>query len=339
MRKFNVVWVVMLLCAVITNFVFAKNLATFPELAKPASLLIAEDRIFIPDETTIYIYSLKDFKLVKKFGKRGEGPQEFMLNPILGELVIDVLPDTIVVNSMGKISLFSKEGDFKRSVKVRTMSTDFKTIGSGFVGNLIASENGIFYVTVNIFDSTLEKQKEICKQKLATQPGKEINPTVSRGPLFYVVEDNKIFVDTEAGAIDVLDKNGEKLYSITHDYEKIKVTEDHKQKYKDFFKNDPSTKMYYTMMEKLIKFPEYFPAVRYFHVIGNKVYVLTFKEKDQKREFIIFDLKGKLLKKTMLPLQELSAIKLNPYTFKDMKFYQLVENKDETWELQELVIH
>ena len=57
-----------------------------PDLMKPQLILLDKTQMYITEDTSIFIYSLKDFKLIKKFGKRGEGPQEFIVNPQTGPL-------------------------------------------------------------------------------------------------------------------------------------------------------------------------------------------------------------------------------------------------------------
>ena len=87
-------------------------------------------------------------------------------------------------------------------------------------------------------------------------------------------------------------------------------------------------------MKDKIKFPRYFPGVQHFTVADKKVYVLTFRQKNGQNEFIIFDIKGKFLKKAAAPVKEKDPEHLSPFTIKDGKFYQLVENEEEeNWEL------
>ena len=51
------------------TFVHAKKIATLEELIKPDIMFIGDDRMYITEGASIYIYSLKDYKLIKKFGK------------------------------------------------------------------------------------------------------------------------------------------------------------------------------------------------------------------------------------------------------------------------------
>ena len=88
------------------------------------------------------------------------------------------------------------------------------------------------------------------------------------------------------------------------------------------------------MMMKPIKFPEYFPAVAAMFITGDKIYVVTFKttpldDSTDNFDVLVFDLKGKFLKKILLPVKMMDPIQFYPYTIHEGKMYQLVENEDE----------
>ncbi|MCP4215475.1 MAG: hypothetical protein GY765_12545, partial [bacterium] len=75
----------------VSAFFLTANGVVFSDLLKPTSLVVADEQIYITDGPSIYIHSAKDFKLINKFGKVGEGPQEFKVHPALnnGSVVID----------------------------------------------------------------------------------------------------------------------------------------------------------------------------------------------------------------------------------------------------------
>lgn len=153
------------------------------------------------------------------------------------------------------------------------------------------------------------------------------------GPI-YDTYDNKLFTSfcgIQKFAIDVFDENGKKLHTISTDYKKIKCTKKDVLHYKSEFKY-----LYKRALERNLKntiFPEYYPAIRHFSIANGKIYVLTFKKEGNMREFVIFDLKGNMLKKIMFPVAEMNAKRFFPYSITDGKFYQIIENEDEIWEL------
>jgi hypothetical protein len=58
--------------------------------------------MYVSEGFSVYIYSLTDFQLKKKFGKKGEGPREFIVQPPV-PLIINLREDNIIVTGRGKI--------------------------------------------------------------------------------------------------------------------------------------------------------------------------------------------------------------------------------------------
>jgi hypothetical protein len=114
----------MLFCTFGTGFLRAEKLAALDQLLKPNGLAVSTRYIYILEEPTIYIFSARDFRLIKKFGKRGEGPQEFMTSPfgIMPMILYPYDNDTkVLVNSNSKVSLFTAEGTFIKETRVPPM--------------------------------------------------------------------------------------------------------------------------------------------------------------------------------------------------------------------------
>ena len=109
MRRLVLLVLILILFSMVT---FGEKLATLEGLSKPGSLAVDPycPQFYVTEEATIYIYSLADFKLKTKFGKAGEGPQEFHIIPGTNGLVVQPLKDSLLINSMRRVSFFSKEG-------------------------------------------------------------------------------------------------------------------------------------------------------------------------------------------------------------------------------------
>jgi hypothetical protein len=91
-------WILFLI--LFTGLCFAEKVASFTEFTNPYESQVDVDRFYISEDTSIYIYSLKDYKLIKKFGKKGEGPGEFLIVGTGNGLLIDIQPDNIMVNNL-----------------------------------------------------------------------------------------------------------------------------------------------------------------------------------------------------------------------------------------------
>jgi len=317
----------------VSSFVFAGQVIPLPGLLKAKNIYVDQEQIFITEGSTIYIYSLKDFKLQKKFGKRGEGPGEFKES---GEgIKLKFSPENIIVLSTGRISYFTRDGQFIKDRISNPRAAEFQELGSGFVGRELSREKKGLFFTVNLFDKNLKKGKELYRFKHPFFPrNKPINPVFLRGSTYYVYQE-KIFYDDEEGIIHVLDSTGKELYSIRHRFEQVKVKDIHKKRYLMFWRTDNRDE--YDAFKERLKFPAVFPPIRDFHIVDNKIYVITYEEKDNRCKMLVLDLGGKLLKEVFVPLVDINMLipyYYNYYTIHKDKLYILRDNQDtEEWEL------
>jgi hypothetical protein len=313
---------------------FAAKVAIFPALMLPHSIVVDETQVYIVDGAQIYIYSLKDYTFKKKFGKEGEGPQEFKLPHPL-KLNIDVQTDHIVASSLAKVSFFTKDGKFKKEIRVPAGSGAdiwFMPLGERFVGVLSPYEDGVLYRAINLYHSDLSRVKEIYRQIHELQPGK--GTTVFSQVFHYFTYGNKLFVGGgEDLCIDVFDENGQKLYAVKHEYRRVKISEDTKNKVVDTLKTDPNTKAYFDLL-KPIKFPEFYPALQFFMVDNNRIYAVTWKSRAGDVELLIFDIGGKFSRQVFVPLKYKSVLEPFPTAIHGGKLFQLIEDEDEeVWEV------
>ena len=324
----------------LTCLVSAAKVAVLSELQRPASITVDGSQVFITEGINVYIYSAKDYSLQKKFGKEGEGPQEFKRhsNPRAEYIRIVVQPKEILVNSIGKISYFTRKGDFIKEMKVMVSVGGYIPVGNHMVGFGMDQKEQNRYITLNLYSPQCVKEKEFFRAKAPLQEGKFIDPVKMSVGIMVVtirVEDSKMFYRGDDQKIYAFDENGNQIYSITPQYEKVKFTEELKKKYINFSENDYRYKYVYQQDKNRIKWPEYFPLIRDLQVANKKIYIITFNSINDKKECYIYDsANGKFIKKAFLPLVEQNVQELYPYTIKNGKVYQLVENLDEEkWEL------
>lgn len=327
-RKFTKTIFLIIILLLLMKGIYAEKIILIPGIFEPSSIVVDKDQIYIVEDTTIYIYSLEDLNLKKKFGRKGEGPQEFK-DDIQS---IEVKSDYILVNSLNKVSFFTRDGSFLDEKINPTVlgGSMFKPVGKQFVGYSIERENKTFYVVYSIFKSNLKKAKELYRMKWMVQPGKkrELFET-----FWYGTYDKKIFIAREEGfIIDAFNSNGEKIFSINQKYKNRRFKDLHKKKFLNFWKSTyPDT---YEIRKTRTEFPKYFPAIKTCRVVDKKIYVQTYKEKDEKTEFFIFTIDGKLINKILIPLVKKSPREDYSYWIKNEKFYQLVYDLDKyVWEL------
>ena len=322
-----------LLVLFLSCFGFAEKKATLHGVMNPGGLQVDDSQLYVSEAAAIYIYSLKDFKFIKKFGKQGEGPGEFVVHPRI-QPTVDASGDELIINSFGKLSYFTKDGVFIKEFKVTPNNLLFQPLGNQFIAMRQTFEKDKLYNTVNLYNADLKKVKEIYRVDSGLRgPGKGVK--VLEKAFSFQVYKNKILIPGETDdTIDVLDSDLKKLFTIKLDYKKLEVTQDFKDKVVHFFKNSPQTKDIYERLLKPVTFPDYFPVVRFFLAANKNIYVVTWKRENEKSEFFIYDMKGKFVKKLWIPMVFQDILDPYPLTIKNDELYQLVENVEtEEWDL------
>ncbi|MCI0470889.1 MAG: hypothetical protein L0Y73_04465, partial [Candidatus Aminicenantes bacterium] len=273
-------------------------------------------------------------------GKAGEGPQEFMLRGGAG-LMVFPYKDYLLINSLGKISYFSKDGKFQKEVMTRSpmMIGYFQpTPGGDFAGLGFTFDNDkqSAFMTLNLYDEKFTKIKEIARQKFFSRGRLEFPMII---PVF-IVDGNSIFMAGETGFVmNKYDLDGNKKVLITRDYSLLKVTGEYKEKVHNFFKTNPASKAAYENIKNMITFLDRFPAIYLFQIDSKKIYIITYLEEKGKYETFIYGTDGKFIKRLFLPINYQNVMQADPYTFYKNKFYHLIENEDtEQWELHAIKI-
>ncbi len=323
MRKIGMIVLLLLFAGV----GFASKVATFTGLLKPHSLKVDEKEFIITEGITVSIYSLEDYKLVKKFGTKGEGPQEF-----LGRALAYIFPDQLVVNSRNKISYFKRNGEYIKEVKV-AYGFWYYPMGDKYVGYGTTDLRDEIFNAIFIYDSKFQKVKELQRYRFWFQEDKPMYPTQLRIPRFYI-QDNKVITLNRKGAVDIYDSSGKKLLTLTHKFKKIKLTNVHKEKYDHYLRKEFQYKALYGSIKKWITYPDYLPVIRDVYAADKTVYVVTYHKEGDKSELLTFNLKGELLSKGMAAIAERNIVEIFPYAIKGGKLYQLIENEStDNWEL------
>jgi hypothetical protein len=324
---------ILLIIFIWTCFTLDGKVVPLPDLMKPESIQLDDNQFYISEGTSIYIYNFDNFKLVKKIGKEGEGPEEFKTLPFL-PLFVNITDKHIVVNSFGKISRFDKKGKFLSEEKVKGGYIFYiMPLGQYLVGQGGVQENKNRYRTINIYDKKLNKLKEVCRVMDDFKgPGRGYDVLEKR--FRHQVMENHIFISKEKQfVINIYDLEGKKTSAIKVDYKLVPMTQKDRENITGYLKNSNRTKAFFPLFKPL-RFPDYYPAIMNLYSADQKMYIMTWKRKNQETEFFVFNEQGKMLKKFFLPLAFQNAIDPFPFAIKNNKFYQLVENEEnEEWEL------
>jgi len=316
--------------------VFTKVI-TMNGLMKPAMIMVKDNQMYILEKTTIFIHSLRDFKLIKKFGREGEGPREFMARTYGPPMSLSYASGQLVVNSNNKLSYFDKNGNFIRERKAFANLVLFQ-VKDNFVaiGPAIDTEKR-FRICYRLFSSDLKEIKNLFHTNISVNPQDYIilpMTAIGHNPgykdMLVIGASDTDFV------IDIFDYTGKKIRRITKDFEKIEIPEKFKRDTHTWFKNESVYKQFYDSIKGFIKFKDYFPAIRDVLVADDTIHVITYKTKNNLWECILLDMKGNEKKRIFVPISRYMPFTYYPllYSVENGIFYSLVEDEEEeVWQL------
>ena len=309
-------------------FVSGEKLATFDNIYRPYKFQVEGNDLYVVDGSVIKLISMKDFKFITQFGKKGEGPGEFKYSP-----QIVVFPDQVFVSSRGKVTFFTRNGKLinEKRVQNQIVIGVYRVKGNYFGAKPNFNPKKLYaIVNIKVLDSDFNIIKEIYtytfpkgdfkviakgltkKQNLNMLPN--YFNTITDGDFIFIGDTNKGFF------IEIYDHEGNRVNTIKKNIEKLKVSDKYKKKEMDKLKKSKNWDQNKKMFNYI--FPKYFPAYKKLIVNNNKIYVLTYKTDGEKRELIILDFQGDILKKTFVPEEKY-------YNICNNKFYYFVDNEED----------
>jgi len=308
-----------------------------PGVVRPSVFIVKADRIYILENAIVSIYSLKDFTLIKQFGKAGEGPREFKYSGNNGRpLSMTFQGDKLAVNSTNRMSYFTLDGEY---VGEENLVVDMLLFGVGGqfvgVGPTSDAEGKTQKIGFRLYDAKYKPGQLIFLSTLDVGNPRELMipaDTFTYNPVYK----DRIYINSSSDrfVIDVFDAGGKKLYSIEKDYPLIPQGEENKKLTHEFFKTNPRFKPQYEYIKNILKFRDNFPPLRDFYLEADRIHAITYKRQGDLWEMIVLDLKGKELGRTFIPLAEYEPFTFYPilYSICQDKVYTLVENdEDDGW--------
>ena len=322
----------LMLFTVVSSLIFAEKVVELPDILKAESILIAHNRLYVAEQARIHIYSLGDFKLIKKFGKRGEGPEEFM--GAIGAMAKG--KNCVLISSQNKVSLFSPDGEFMEEKKAKSgfFSGFYQSVGENFTGVSTKTEKGVMYFSIFLFDKNFDKLKELASFKFS-KSGKFYFLNIIRIASCFTFKD-KIYVAGEKGfTVNILDSSGKLLNTITRENKPRKFTAKDEEDMRALFKKGMPAGQYEAMKDRMV-FDKFYPDILIIQVSDDIIYVSTWKKKNDLYEMFLYNLDGSFIKQKFIRLvmRPGDAIRPFPSTFHKGKLFQLIEDEDdEIWKL------
>jgi hypothetical protein len=338
MKKFIPVLVVMLLLCLTAQ---AETFKVLEENLSAPYLTMDDTHFCIWDikSCKFFIYSINGFSKVAEFGRKGEGPKEFM--PIYG--TVTLRDDSIYISQYPRLSVISKTGKLKKIINSPTDAGSFIPFGRNFIGTrypFTKPTDITGKIVFSLYDSRLKKKKEIFQgefRKFSWPGSQKTNVLYVRHCCKAVVYDKKLFIGLSGKGFffTTYDLEGNKHYNIRLDYKKHKITNEYKKNQIDIIKKHWGKQWEYYKSRFEIVFTEYFPAFSNFSIDNRKIYVFMYPSGETRQEVLILDLYGKLLRKIKIPLIGDGITAQKPLCIKDEKIFYMYDNEStEKWEIR-----
>lgn len=335
MKKNFYIYLIVLICCTFTGQITAEKIADLNTISKPSYLAVDSNRVYIVQQAQVHVYLKNGLKKESMFGKKGEGPKEFMIGRSGRGIFVFPLKKKLFINSIGKISYFTFSGDFIKEFPTGTGSraARFQPWGEGLISMAldIGNSKADFGFYLSKMDLDLKNKKPLYKLPFI-QRGRLVFPVVR--PEYRTYNENAILLDTKQDNIKVFSNDGTILEVFKLELGKTKVSEGYKQRIYRFFKTNPLTKDRYQMLKKMIRFNEFLPDIQNFWVDNDNgnIYIQTFIEERGGYEFYIFKITGEFVKRTHMNVDYIDPTRIAPAAVFNNQFYQLKEG-EENWEL------
>ncbi len=333
--------ILLIIFAIITaDFILPEKLESMPDLLKPFMLRASRRYIYVSDDYCIKVYSLKTYKLQWTIGKKGNGPGEYRISP-----AIQLLPSgRVFITDPGKYVLTEPNGNIVKEKTTHMRLMDLRLIGDNFVARHMTFKDGHLFSEITIIDHEFKPVKNLYKKK---KPAPTDLDRIISG--FKIVDNildiacykEKTFLARgEKGFYyEIYDNRGNLLSIVNKTYEKLPIPKKDKVFWIERFRRSRGMRKHWPHFKKLVKnfddlFPKYYPAMQGIFVSDGTVYLKTYKRQNDLEEYVILDIEGNIRKRIFLP-----SAPPNLFSFKDNRFYYLVENDDEeVWELHSVRI-
>jgi len=305
-----------------------------PMVKQPIALTAGNGKVYVLDvgETgaadqsrDVKIFSASNFSFLKSLGQPGSGSAEFLLGPGIPR----IHGDSVWVDDIHKIVVFSPDGEFQRTIPfpkgfmlagfpLLPVSDHYVTINSDFnrqpadgsfewIGRVYDKDLNILRSFTSGIPSSILYPPPPPPPPAPRQPGQK-EPLEKEGPrvktayqaipdcIDFTVAENKIFfADTRRGFhISVFDDSGIPLYEIKKDYAQLEVPADFQNTFMKLIKD----KSAWLLDVASFKFREEYPAFMSFKVADGKIYVATYARQKGMNELIVMNLKGDILKRS-----------------------------------------
>jgi len=288
-----------------------------PDITSVYAIKVADDRIYIVDwrQKEIFVFALDDLRMVRRFGRAGQGPGEFDSPPLPV-----LLPEGLAVKSFSKILFFSRDGELRREVKIVPTDLMFSgfpvfPVDGRFIGfPFVRDERGRMTSCVGrIYEEDWKPAGDFAWLFPSPTPSPPPPPGAKNtGPkedyrlirdyCAGTVEGGRIYVaDSRKGlSITVFDARGTKIREIRPETAPVRIDRKFREELIASWREE--MKNYLDHFNPVV--PDVLPDFFAFRVDGAEIHAVTPRRRDGLYEIVTMNLEGAVLRRTFaFPLE------------------------------------
>lgn len=302
-----------------------------PSLEKPDAVVVNGAFIAVADGVSVKLFDNNTCRLIRTIGREGQGPGEFQ-----DFAYPQLLPEQILVSSTNKISYFTYKGELIKEKKHDLVVSYVLAVKDRYVASVIIrpeDRSEDFQMAYNLYDSNFRKIRELHRGEWLIKKNRR------RGffeIFFYETAGDKIVLAHRQGfVIEILDADGNVIQTIEPEYQPIPFTNKDKERVIKYWREERGyNREQVESLEKRTDFPDYYPPLLTGRIADGKIYAVTYINKEGRQECLVYDVDGRFIKRTWLPLTMAAPNFASPFAIWGDSLYQLIyDDKDGVWKL------
>ena len=345
MKKLLCVFIFFISVLFITQPGFGIKVKEMEEILRVDMMATDGKKLYVLDNFTIHVYSLKNYELVTRFGKKGNGPGEFNPN-FVNRIALQLDKDNVILNTVRKIAYFSKKGKLLEEKIIPFLCVQIVPLGSNYIiTKYLAGERGINKLSVCLCGPDFSEKKTLyTREDISTQRSRKLD--CPNEQIFVEKNKKSIFIYDQRPGREVLvfDHSGKEINRFELPEQQIEMPQSFKDDVLEWANTSSMVKSYAQMtglsldqIRKMVDFHKIVPVARCFAVMAEDLIIETYVKKGQVSKFIRMNTEGKKTGEVFLTDAEPGRVKMNPYPtycFYGDKYYFFKENlENETFEL------
>jgi len=306
-------------------------------LTQPRGLFVDDDKIVVVDgqpSSKVFLFNPKTLALTATVDPIALADKKFKLTP--GQAIdLSTHADFLMLSCYSHLYKYNYRGNLISDHDIPPTSSEYAAFGDRLIRKNQVTENYVKYQTLELCDHDLGEVQEIVR---VLAPATRGDLDVLSHNLKYQIYRNRLYVSGRSDdfRIDVYDLTGALVDSISIEYERVVLEQDHKDQVYSYYESHPAYRSgSFELINSRLIFPERLPAIKYFRIADDQICVMTYQQTFDSNECVLLDLAGKILARAPVVFRANNLMLPVPFSYYDGRIYQLIQSRAaNVWDLR-----